>query len=325
MKPSRNWKRALGISLLVLLAILLIGPFLVPVPPLEGTLPPQQLADADGQFVDVNDITVHFKETGQGRTAILLLHGFGASLFSWREVIEPLGAYGRVIAYDRPAFGLTERPMPGEWRGASPYGPQANVELLIGLMDVLGIQQAVLVGNSAGGTVAVQAALDHPDRVRALVLVDPSIYGGGRYPSWLLPLLRTPQMRHIGPLLVREISVTGNDIILSAWHDPARISPDVIEGYRLPLRVDNWDRALYEFSIAGGQQDLSVRLTELTMPVLVVTGDDDRLVPAEQSIRLAGEIPGAQLVVFEACGHVPQEECPQAWLEAVTAFLQALE
>ncbi|HNB53832.1 MAG TPA: hypothetical protein PK530_17935, partial [Anaerolineales bacterium] len=89
-----------------LLLALLIGPFLIPIPPLENTVSPAQLADADSQFIDINGLTVHYKETGSGDTVFILLHGFAASEFSWREVMEPLAAYGRVIAFDRPAFGL---------------------------------------------------------------------------------------------------------------------------------------------------------------------------------------------------------------------------
>jgi pimeloyl-ACP methyl ester carboxylesterase len=69
--------------------------------------------------------------------------------------------------------------------------------------------------------------------------------------------------------------------------------------------------------------DLGVRLAELDLPVLVVTGDDDRIVPTSDSIQLAGDIPGAELVVFQSCGHVPQEECPEAFLEKVISFLKA--
>jgi pimeloyl-ACP methyl ester carboxylesterase len=316
-------KKAIRIILIifgVFLLLLLIGPFLVPAPPLEGTVPPTALADPDSRFVEINDLTVHYKEMGEGEPVFLLLHGFGASIFSWHKVMAPLAEEGRVIAFDRPAFGLTERPM--TWEGENPYTPQAQIELAVGLLDHLGIEQAIWVGNSAGGTVSMNAALAHPERVQALVLVDPAVYAGGGSPSWIRPLLGTPQMQRLGPLLVRSIGESGMETIQRAWHDPDLITDEIVEGYRVPLRVENWDRALWLFTTASRQSELVPRLQELTMPTLVVTGDDDRIVPTEQSIRLAGELPNAELVVFPNCGHLPQEECPQAFLEAVIGFVQ---
>lgn len=318
----KSWLRGLLIVLGVLLVILLVGPFLVPVPPLEGTVPPEQLADPDSRFIEVNGITVHYKMAGSGRPALVLLHGFAASTFSWREVIGPLSEVGTVVAFDRPGFGLTERPMPGEWEGRSPYAPEAQADLTVGLMDALGIEQAVLVGNSAGGTTALLTALTDPERVEALVLVDPAIYVGGGTPGWLRPLVNTPQMRHLGPLLARQIRDWGVDFGRSAWHDPSKLTPEIWEGYAQLLRVENWDRALWEVTRASRPLGLEKRLGEVRVPVLVITGDDDRIVPTEQSVRLAGEIPGAQLAVIPECGHVPQEECPGPFLEAVETFLQ---
>jgi pimeloyl-ACP methyl ester carboxylesterase len=317
MKP---WLRGLLIALAVLLVILLVGPFLVPVPPLEGTVPPEQLADPDSRFIEVNGITVHYKMAGSGRPALVLLHGFAASTFSWREVIGPMSEWGTVVAFDRPGFGLTERPL--QWTGRSPYSPEAQPDLTVGLMDALGIERAVLVGNSAGGTVALLTALTYPERVEALVLVDPAIYVRGMTPAWLRPFLNTPQMRHLGPLLARQIQDWGVDFARSAWHNPEKLTPEIWEGYARPLRAENWDRALWEVTRASRPLGLEKRLGEVRVPVLVITGDDDRIVPTQQSVRLAGEIPGAQLVVIPECGHVPQEECPGPFLEAVEAFLR---
>ncbi len=325
MKP---WLRGLLIILGVVLVVLLAGPFLVPVPPLEGTVPPEQLADPDSRFVEVNGITVHYKMAGSvesGRPAdrpyLVLLHGFAASTFSWREVMAPLSEMGTVVAFDRPGFGLTERPMPGEWTGRSPYSPEAQADLTVGLMDALGIEWAVLVGNSAGGTVAMLTALSYPERVEALVLVDAAIYVGGGTPGWVRPLLNTPQMRHLGPLLVRSIRNWGVDFARSAWHNPEKLTPEDWEGYIKPLRAENWDRALWEVTRASHPLGLEKRLGEVRVPTLVVTGDDDRIVPTAQSIRLARELPRAELVVIPNCGHVPQEECPGPFVEAIEAFL----
>lgn len=165
---SRALRVIVFVAVLLLLAVLVV-PLLIPVPPLQGTVPPAVLADADSQFVDIDGLQVHYKLEGQGEPALVLLHGFGASTFSWREVMPSLSRLGTTVAFDRPAFGLTERLLEGEWQGQNPYSLEAQADQTVALMDHLGLSQAVLVGNSAGGTVAVVTALRHPERVQALV------------------------------------------------------------------------------------------------------------------------------------------------------------
>jgi pimeloyl-ACP methyl ester carboxylesterase len=304
------------------LLLVLIGPFLIPFPPLQDTVPVQELADEDSLFTEVFGLRVHYKEDGQGEPTLVLLHGFAASVFSWRKVQEPLAQYGRVVAFDRPAFGLTERPL--NWQGPNPYAAENQADLTVALMERLGIEQAILVGNSAGGTVAVRSALDHPERVKALVLVDAAIYQGGGSPAWVRPLLNTPQAQRIGPLLMRRIQNWGLDFARSAWHDPTKISTEIWEGYTRPLQAENWDRGLWELFASSRESDLASQLGQLDLPVLVISGDDDRIVDTKLSVRLAEDIPGAELVIIPNCGHVPQEECPQAFLEAVENFLAGL-
>jgi pimeloyl-ACP methyl ester carboxylesterase len=88
--------------------------------------------------------------------------------------------------------------------------------------------------------------------------------------------------------------------------------------------VENWDKALWEFTLASQASGLPDRLAEFTLPVLVITGDDDRIVPTADSIRLAGELPNASLVVIPQAGHVPHEERPDLFMQAVNEFLAAL-
>lgn len=325
MKNLSRWRWILG-GLGLFLAVLWIGPLLVPVPSLEDTLPPEQLADPDSRFLTVEGIQLHYKLSGAGEPTLLLLHGFAASTFSWRAVTPALAERATVLAYDRPAFGLTARPLPesAAWPGYNPYSYVEQPRLARGLLDALGIERAVLVGNSAGGTVAVLTALEHPERVTALILVDPAIYEGGGAPPLIGALLQTPQARRLGPLLVRQIREWGLDFGRAAWHTPANIPPGFWEGYTKPLQAENWDRALWELTRAQSALHLDPRLGELTLPVLVITGDDDRIVPTASSIRLAQALPNAQLVVLPACGHIPQEECPAAWLAAVEVFLAEL-
>ena len=319
---KRSFFHILGIISFFLILVVLVGPFLVPVPPLTDTIPPEQLADPDSQFIEINELTVHVKTNGHGEPVFVLLHGFGASLFSWHAVMEPFSQYGTVIAYDRPAFGLTERPM--TWTGENPYSPQASVDLLLGLLDHFNIQKAILVGNSAGGMVSMQFTLQHPDRVQALILVDPAVYEGGGGPSWLRPFYNTLQMNHLGPLIVRSIQSSGINLIKMAWYDPSKITPETMAGYTKPLRADNWDRALWYFTAASQPAGLPEHLSEFTLPVLVITGDTDKIVPTANSVRLAGALPNARLVIIPQAGHVPHEEQPALFMQAVGEFLNSL-
>jgi len=319
--------KALQITLAIvgsMLVLLAVGPFLVPVPELQGTVPVQELADPDSRFIDVQGLTVHYKLAGQGEPTLVLLHGFAASTFSWHKVMAPLSQVSRVMAFDRPSSGLTDRPLPGEWEGESPYSREAQADLTARLMDVLDIEKGILIGNSAGGAIAALLALRHPQRVEALILVDPAIYQEGGAPAWIAPLLRTPQLRRIGPLIARAISTRGQELLRLAWHDTSRITAETMAGYAKALQAENWDQGLWQLTLASRPSDLPERLDELTLPTLVVTGDDDRIVPTDLSIRLAAELPNAQLVVIPQCGHVPHEECPEAFLDAVTAFLAGL-
>lgn len=309
------------ITLGILIILALIVPFFIPVPPLQGVVPPEQLADQDSQFTEINNVKIHYKSYGQGEPAFILLHGFLASTFSWRELYDDLANNGSVVAFDRAGFGLTERPL--EWQGANPYDADSQIAVTIGLMDELNLSEGVLVGNSAGGAIALLTALRHPDRVSALILLDPAVYNDASAPTWIKPFLNLPQIDRIGPYLVRGIQKWGLNLGKSAWYDPSKISPQTWEGSTLPLKAENWDRGLWEFTLASKPTQLADYLSQITIPVLVITGENDRIVPAEQSIRLSKELPNAELVVIPQCGHVPHEECPTAVLEAINDFLLA--
>ncbi len=319
---KRSFRHAGIFALAGGLTTLMVGPFLIPVAPLKGTFQPRELADDDSEFIEINGLDIHLKRMGQGEPVFLLLHGFAASLYSWHAVMEPLSQLGTAIAFDRPGFGLSEHPL--TWKGRNPYSSEAQVELVISLLNHFGVEKAILVGNSAGGTVSMQVALMHPERVAALILVDPAVYIGKRVPGWLHYLLDTPQMRHLGPLLSRQLLKHGQDLIKLAWHDPSKLPIEMVEYYQKPYKVENWDKALWEFTLASRPTGLAERLDEITFPVLVVTGDEDRIVPTADSLRLADELPNATLEVIAEAGHIPHEEQPQIFMEAVKGFINII-
>lgn len=316
------------IIILALAILLLVGPFLIPIPTLPGLQPPQALATANSQFVTIpfagtDGIELHYTAAGDGAPTFLLLHGFASNLYTWDKVVNFFAARGTAVAYDRIPFGLSERLVADDWRDANPYTPDATLTHLIAFMDSMEIEQAILVGNSAGGQLAARAALAYPERVQALILVDAAIYTGGA-PPFVAPLVNTPQLRRLGPLIARAFA-SSDALARQAYHDLDNLTPASLARAMISVQVENWDAAFWEFTaVSSSQPDISGQLAQLTMPTLVITGDDDRVVPTAESIQLAADIPGAALAVLPACGHVPQDECPEAFMEAVADWLAGL-
>lgn len=309
---------------LALLAALAVVPLLWPVPELEDTVEPAALAGPDSRFVEIEGIEYHYVRSGEATCAVILLHGAGAWTFSWKPVLDDIAQRCTVVAYDRPAFGLTGRPL--SWSGPNPYDPATQADHTIALMDALDIERAVLVGHSAGGAVATLAAERHPERVIGLVLEAPAVFVSGGPPALLRPLLRTPQAKRIGPLFLRRVldGDTGERAVRGAWADPQAVPDEVIAGYQVPLRARDWDRALWEWTAAPRSADPADAVTGIRVPTLVVAGDRDTYVPYEQSAQVA-EALGAPLKTFEGTGHIPHEERPERFASVLYRFLDDLE
>lgn len=310
------------ILLAVLAAAVLLAPLAWPVPALEGTRPAREVAGPDATWIDAGALALHARLDGPSDAeppGVAFLHGFGSSLVSFGAVQDALAAERRTVAWDRPAFGLTERVLDGWDR--NPYTPEAQVDHVRLALDAAGIDRAVLVGHSAGGAIALQAALAMPERVAGLVLIGPAVYSGGGAPAWSRWALRTPQLERIGPLLMRRLGgETGVGLLRSAYADPERLRPEILAAYRRATSVDDWDRALWELVKASRTPALEGRLADVAVPVLVVTGAEDAIVPPEQSRRLAEALPSARLVELPGCGHVPQEECAPELLAAIRTW-----
>ncbi|MEX2535511.1 MAG: alpha/beta hydrolase [Trueperaceae bacterium] len=309
---------------LALLVLILLGPFLIPVPPLEGTAPERSLATPESEFAGVDGVTLHYLEQGSGPLAFLLLHGYPSNAAGWNSVLPELALYGRTVAYDQAGFGLSERLLPGSWpRGANPYLPGAQVEQAIALLDSLGIEQAVWLGSSSGGVTALRAALEYPERVSALVLEGAPVYSTRAPPPWSRPLLYTPQMNRLGPLLMRQLGgEAGVRLFTSQWAQSEGLDEQDINDFGRSFEVDDWDRGLWEVTKASRPFNANESLAELPMPVLVLAGASDPIVPSEESERLAREIPGATLALMDGCGHVPHRECPAAFMQVLTGWLE---
>lgn len=329
-RRKRRWWLVPFFILDTLILLLLFGPFAVPVPPLEGLTSAESLAGQESQFVDIpfegtDGIHTHYMLDGAGSRNFLLLHGFGSNLYTWDRVFPRFAQQGRTLSYDRPAFGLSERLVDGDWTGPNPYAPASTRDQAVAVMNQFDMGRAVLVGNSAGGRLAVEIALAYPERVEALILSSPAIYSGEGAPAFINLIADTPQMDHLGPLISRFFQAQGENLLDLAYYDTSLLSPQEAEEAAIGFRVENWDRAFWEFTAASGSDDLSPRLIGISVPTLIIHGEADEIVPVEESRQLAEAIPGAELLVIPSCGHVSHQECDAAFWAAVETFLAGLD
>ena len=281
--------------------------------------------ETESRFIEVNGFNVHYRLAGNGKPLVVLLHGSFLSLRSWRLVFDGLAETASVIAFDRPAFGLTSRPLPSKTSRVS-YTPEAQSDLVITLIHKLGFNKAVLVGNSTGGTIALLTALRHPESIERLVLADAMIYSG--YATSEVPEFIKPALKAMTPLFARVmkfmISRLYNRLIRAMWYNKERLGSDVITAFRSDLMNGDWSRAFWELFSETHHLRLDERLKTMSRQSLVITGEHDSMVKKEESIRLASELPCAELLVIPDCGHLPQEEQPEAFVVAVRNFLKTI-
>jgi pimeloyl-ACP methyl ester carboxylesterase len=306
-------------------AAFLIVPLVIPFES-SGTLTNKEAAGVGAEFLDINGTQVHVVTAEYSGPAeedvpvIILMHGFGASTFSWRDVIEPLSAAGDVVAYDRPAFGFTDRPT--SWEGDNPYGFAGNLELLTGLIsEVAPNREVVLVGHSAGGQLAAEYARLNPELVQRLVLVDPSIYTTGGGPTWLRWIFDIPQIDRLGPFLVQGIATNGLDLLEESYYDKNQLTPEIYAGYQAPLKVIGWERAFWEFTTTPRDNQLVDNLTTISQTTLLITGEFDTVVPTADTQQLATVISDNKLVIIANTAHLPQEEAPDVFSAEVLTWL----
>jgi pimeloyl-ACP methyl ester carboxylesterase len=313
-------KAALGVA-----GLLLVGPFLVPVSS-SGSLTKEVAAATvwgdESKWVELAGNDVHYVTAGDesSNRLIILMHGFGASALSYRAVMQPLGEIGFVIAYDRAAFGFTERPT--EW-DVNPYGIDGQLKVIEDLISKFGKDKEIfLLGHSAGGSIAASYAVDNQEKLDGLILFAPAVLTSGGSPSWLNWIFSVPQIDHLGPLLVSSIATNGLDLLYNSYFDESKVTGEILAGYTSPLQIEGWEQAFWEFNRAPRDSDISDRLTEITIPTLVITGDTDKVVATSDSIKVSQIIKISELVIIKNAGHLPNEESPVEFAEAVSAFIQ---
>lgn len=270
-------------------------------------------AGPPSRFVEAAGVALHLRDTGpRDAPAVLMLHGFGASLHTWEGWAERLSDRFRVIRVDLPGFALTGPDPTGD------YGDARAVAVLAALLDALGVARADLVGNSMGGRIAWRFALAQPERVRRLVLVAPDGFASpGRPYGQPEPV---PAMVQLLPWVMPRSAVRAT--LAPAYGDPARMSEAEVDRAHDLLRAPGVRRAILARMAQHVLEDPRPLLPALTQPLLLLWGEQDRMIPASHAADWTAILPRAELVVLPGLGHVPQEEAPDRSLPPVRAFLE---
>lgn len=316
----------------LLMMVVLLGSF--PAAAQEVTPEPTavSLADAGGHFVTVNGDSIYYVERGPADgPPVLLLHGFLGSTVSWTKVIDVLAEAGyRTIAFDRPPFGLSDK------RTSLDYTLTAMGDLTVGLMDTLGIEQAALVGHSAGGAVIADVALRYPERVSKLVFAAAAVgvtpedmgeNGGSDEQAQLLT--RLSNFDPDSPKAQALIRAFFNGSFASSsseftYFDPSKEDAALTALEARGIQVPGWEGGLLAFFRDNAQLTDSVdvaALAEVTIPTLLIWGEEDKVVPISVGERLRDVLPNATWIAYPETGHIVMNEANEAFNRDLLNFL----
>lgn len=278
----------------------------------------QRHALADSRYLHLQGMQVHYRDVNNSGNpeapVLILLHGIFASLHTWNDWTDALSQQFRVISLDAPNFGLT---------GPHPDGMRRYrySDFLDAFTDALGIRRAHLAGNSLGGWMAWEFAARFPHKTGKLILLDSA--GFFFVPPLVLLTMGLPfggWLASRAPLPRRALYA----IVRSTYSHPERLSQAVMDRYYdLLMRPGNRAAAAAVLRFIRNRGGFSTRLlSQVTQPVLVMWGADDRWIPPAHADRFRRILPQAQVITYDDCGHLPMEEIPQRSAADALRFLQ---
>ena len=278
----------------------------------RSTLEARYLA-APADLRSVGPWRLHVRQSGPtDAPAVVLLHGFGSSLHTWDAWAQGLSATHRVVRIDLPGSGLSP-PDP-----AHDYRDARSLEMLIALMDSLGLQRASWVGHSMGGRIAWTLAARYPERVDKLVLVAPDGFAsfGFEYGKPMDVPATLGLMRHVLPKPLLRMNLQ------SAYARPDSLSESVTTRYHDLILAPGARQAMLDRLKQTVLQEPVPLLRQIKAPTLLVWGEADAMIPVSNAQDYLQAIAGSRLVSWPQVGHLPQEEAAQLSLKALADFLR---
>lgn len=278
-----------------------------------GQLEAKYLASPD-DMRQVGPWRLHVRVSGpRDAPAVILIHGFGASMQTWDGWTQSLSRRWRVVSVDLPGSGLSPPDPAGDYKDAR------SVQMLVALMDQLGLERASIVGHSIGGRIAWTFAASHPERVNRLVLVAPDGFASPGFEYGKAPAVPAMfgLMRYVLPKPLLRMNLA------PAYADPKVLSDALVERYDDLLRAPGARQALLDRMRQTVLVDPRPLLATVRAPTLLLWGERDAMIPNSNSADYLKALPDARLVLIPGVGHLPQEEAASASVADVEAFLSA--
>ena len=302
------------------LLTLLIGSSVILIAVAQKDIPREQLkskyAKNPSQFMPLMGMQVHYRDEGNklDNDPLVLIHGTSSSLNTWDSLISYLPSNKRIIRLDMPAFGLT---------GPSPenkYSYRFYSEFLNAFLNELNVKQCIIAGNSLGGGIAWHFALDYPQKVSKLILIDASGYpkinekGSLGFKIASIPILNNLLLYVTPKSLVKKSLET-------VFVNQSLITEERITRYHeLLLAEGNRKAALSIFKNKFDQQ--TNRIKDIQQPTLIIFGEKDQLINSDNAYLFQKDINNSKAVILKNVGHVPMEEAPKATAELINEFIR---
>ena len=268
-------------------------------------------------FVNVDGARVHYQEFGDSsKPPVILIHGFTASVYVWKTTAPMLADAGfHVIALDLLGFGYSEKPA---WFD---YSIQGQARMVSRFMNRLGIGRATIVGSSYGGAVALNLTLDYSEMVEKLVLVD-AVCNDEAKDHPILKIVSLPGLGEaLTPFLIDSrafLKFRMHGTLAPANHH--LITKDRLESVRRPLSAADGHHSVLTTSRNWNAKRLEQDAHQINQRTLIIWGDRDTVIPIKNGYKLHEEILNSRFVILKNCGHVPQEEKSDLFIELVTEF-----
>jgi haloalkane dehalogenase len=264
--------------------------------------------------VEANGLTLAYRDQGSG-PPVLLLHGWPTSSYLWRNVIPAIARRNRVLALDLPGFGASDKPLGGR------YDFEFFERAIDGFLESIQVDEIAIGVHDLGGPVGLHWALHRPDRVREVALLNTLVYP--EFSEAVLMFLKActePELRE------QLTSPQGLEAAMRlGLAEEGRLTDEVIAAVREPFETDDARRALADAGIGlepSGFEEIASMLPSLRVPVRIVYGERDRILPdvGETMARVKRDVPQAKVTALPDCGHFLQEEAPAEIGELLTEF-----